>query len=989
MAVVSGAPPWAPQKMCGPTAESAPGTARGGRGRALQTWARRHQVGLGQPTETSPAPADVRMAPGTLEAPGSGLAPRRGSSVGGSVAGVPGAPAEGGADWEGGERRSRDRTEGVGSAGGTALPVLSRAGPCSGPTRCRTPEQGPPAWPDVALELGTLRDQQTDAGTDAQVRTHLWLGPDSGLRPAGSEPGRCEQDPGDAPSPEAPRQVPLGQADGGVPPELRVSLPPGPPSAVLGLSHHRVNAGQGCPPGLADTRARRKTLRLSAVPCSLRFAQTPGGTGPVLSRPAGAQETAQHLAPNSQAPEPSALKRDSLDRQAVVLAHPPQGPPGWAPLHAPVLLGGTAVPTCIGLSQGNTGRCLWLRGPEGGTQWCFGAVHGVEPPTVPGAGVGQTEEVPSPSLESLSPAGLPSPTTRSRTWALKKRGDQEVVGPAGVGGHSPKTADTLLCPECVVALARQREGTSLGEALVDGRGSPGPHRCGPLPGKRRWPGAQGRLGATLGLEGHGKPALPGTGATAFPLWVGFRPQAVSEGPAPGPEPWVGTKAALGDHRRCSCQATWKLLCLPWDPRPAPALVSGLPSKPPPTTLRGLNEWAATGTGRGPGAWEPVPSPAGPPPALPASLSPAAAARRSRLCPPLTFSCADTSCHQRTALQPRPLPSPGPPCPVTLTTTHLPRWSRGRHPLLSVQPGLPVTEHLGMPNAQGWLLWGHGGQAPQLPSPGSCGGRPPSRRSSPCPAGAHTREMLVDTGMSARPPPEQPGPAGRSEQRFNQGRPEVLGLDECQRQDPWKGASLRPEEECAENPDPGPDSAPSWCRTGAGKAPSPRLPRLPRVPRRGHEMPGLVVSSPVVDGHTQLEPVQVLCQRLPRLKSVVPGQPASQACVSQGSPAHALGLGKVRRGRSPFGPSGPSPSMPPQAPQLVQGPASPKQRHPGGWGSLAGTCRSLTPCPESQVHGVVVAPRPLIFSSCHMAWSLDISLSTPPTGTAAEDSRPPL
>lgn len=36
------------------------------------------------------------------------------------------------------------------------------------------------------------------------------------------------------------------------------------------------------------------------------------------------------------------------------------------------------------------------------------------------------------------------------------------------------------------------------------------------------------------------------------------------------------------------------------------------------------------------------------------------------------------------------------------------------------------------------------------------------------------------------------------------------------------------------------------------------------------MPGLVVSSLVVDGHTQLGPVQVLCQRLPRLKSVVPG-----------------------------------------------------------------------------------------------------------------------
>ena len=56
-----------------------PGGAAGGR---LQTWAQRCQEGLGQPTETWPAPADVRMAPGTLEAPGSGLAPRRGCSVG-------------------------------------------------------------------------------------------------------------------------------------------------------------------------------------------------------------------------------------------------------------------------------------------------------------------------------------------------------------------------------------------------------------------------------------------------------------------------------------------------------------------------------------------------------------------------------------------------------------------------------------------------------------------------------------------------------------------------------------------------------------------------------------------------------------------------------------------------------------------------------------------------------------------------------------------
>lgn len=39
-------------------------------------------MGLGQPTETSPAPADVRMAPVTLEAPGGSLTPRRGSSVG-------------------------------------------------------------------------------------------------------------------------------------------------------------------------------------------------------------------------------------------------------------------------------------------------------------------------------------------------------------------------------------------------------------------------------------------------------------------------------------------------------------------------------------------------------------------------------------------------------------------------------------------------------------------------------------------------------------------------------------------------------------------------------------------------------------------------------------------------------------------------------------------------------------------------------------------
>ena len=156
--------------------------------------------------------------------------------------------------------------------------------------------------------------------------------------------------------------------------------------------------------------------------------------------PAGrARETGhQHLAPSSHAPEPSALQRASLDHQAAVLAHPPHGPPGWAHLHAPVLLGGTAVPTCVGLSNGNAGQWLWLRGPEGGTQWCFGAVHGVEPPTTPGAGIGQAEGVPRPSLESLIPAGLPSPTTHSRTWALKKG--------VGAPGHSPAPHRGLCSP---------------------------------------------------------------------------------------------------------------------------------------------------------------------------------------------------------------------------------------------------------------------------------------------------------------------------------------------------------------------------------------------------------------------------------------------------------------------------------------------------------------------------------------------------------------
>lgn len=110
-------------------------------------------------------------------------------------------------------------------------PVSGHPRHCPPGPRGAGPEQGPPAWPEVAPELGTLR-----GGMDAQVRTHLWgcgrgpplspcggrphsvlrprsgsaaavsgprwLGPDSGLRPAGSEPGRCEQDPG-----EAPRQV--------------------------------------------------------------------------------------------------------------------------------------------------------------------------------------------------------------------------------------------------------------------------------------------------------------------------------------------------------------------------------------------------------------------------------------------------------------------------------------------------------------------------------------------------------------------------------------------------------------------------------------------------------------------------------------------------------------------------------------------------------------------------------------------------------------
>ena len=70
----------------------------------------------------------------------------------------------------------------------------------------------------------------------------------------------------------------------------------------------------------------------------------------------------------------------------------------------------------------------------------------------------------------------------------------------------------------------------------------------------------------------------------------------------------------------------------------------------------------------------------------------------------------------------------------------------------------------------------GQRHPVCPSgPGSCGGRPLSRRSSPCLAGTHTWETLVDTGLSARLPPGQPGPAGRSEQSFNQRRLEVLGL----------------------------------------------------------------------------------------------------------------------------------------------------------------------------------------------------------------------
>ena len=53
------------------------------------------------------------------------------------------------------------------------------------------------------------------------------------------------------------------------------------------------------------------------------------------------------------------------------------GTPGWANLHLPILLGGTAVPICVGLSHRNAGWSLGPLGPKAGAM----GRHGAEPPT--------------------------------------------------------------------------------------------------------------------------------------------------------------------------------------------------------------------------------------------------------------------------------------------------------------------------------------------------------------------------------------------------------------------------------------------------------------------------------------------------------------------------------------------------------------------------------------------------------------------------------
>ena len=139
----------------------------------------------------------------------------------------------------------------------------------------------------------------------------------------------------------------------------QASPPPcqGGPAAVPGLltgQEPSLGGRQGCPPG---QRARGQEGALkprSRSPCPP--SSDPRRCQTVLSQTAWEREADRgHLTPTAR---PWSLLPSS--------SHGPPGTPGWAHLHPPVLLGGTAVPTCVGLSHGNAGWSLWPPGPKAG-----------------------------------------------------------------------------------------------------------------------------------------------------------------------------------------------------------------------------------------------------------------------------------------------------------------------------------------------------------------------------------------------------------------------------------------------------------------------------------------------------------------------------------------------------------------------------------------------------------------------------------------------
>lgn len=294
----------------------------------------------------------------------------------------------------------------------------------------------------------------------------------------------------------------------------------GGPATVPGLltgQEPSLGGRQGCPPG-QWARGQEGALKpRSQSPCPP--SSDPRRCRTVLTQAVWEREADRgHLTPTAR---PWSLLPSS--------SHGPPGTPGWAHLHPPVLLGGTAVPTCVGLSHGNAGWSLWPPGPKAGA---MGPPRGGAPDTQGRSShsLGLQTYCPPPTMLSryldlrkgVGATNHHHPTPRDACcdlpWALSPR----PLTQTRPGGQTP-TGWTHPCTACGPLVPGQ----------LAGRGRPLPPQ--PLPRKNNKPpsapcgaGPWGTVGPAGSLPELRSPPGPGGCGWAWG-WQGPGQQAGTAG----------------------------------------------------------------------------------------------------------------------------------------------------------------------------------------------------------------------------------------------------------------------------------------------------------------------------------------------------------------------------------------------------------------------------------------------------------------------------